>query len=91
MKRVPNAWRPNNEIDGIVRRVDLVGREMEVHVAGIPVSLDVRPDCVITLRGERVKFRLIQPRDRVRAKYTEHAGIRFAETIEVQPGDPTPS
>ena len=55
------------------------------------VSLDVRPDCVITLRGERVKLRLIQPRDRVRVEYTEHPGARVADTIEVQPGGPAPS
>ena len=88
MMQRPNACRPITEIDGVVRRVDPVGREVEVHTAGIPVSLDVRPDCVITLRGERVKLRLIQPRDRVRVKYTEHSGARVADTIEVQPGGP---
>lgn len=86
-----NAWRVSEEIEGIVRRVDPVGREVEVHVAGTPVSLDVRSDCVITLRGERVKLRLIQPRDRVRVKYTEHAGALVAATIEVQPGGPAPA
>ena len=74
-----NAWRVSEEFEGVVRRVDPVAREVEVHVAGIPISLDVRSDCVITLRGERVKLRLIQPRDRVRVKYTERAGARLAE------------
>jgi hypothetical protein len=87
----PNAWRVSEEIEGVVRRVDPVGREVEVHVAGIPVSLDVRSDCVITLRGERVKLRLIQPRDRVRVKYTAHSGTRVAATIEVQLGGPAPA
>jgi hypothetical protein len=90
MMQRPNARRPITEIDGVVRRVDPVGREVEVHAAGITVSLDVRPDCVITLRGERVKLRLIQPRDRVRVKYTEHSGARVAGAIEVQPGGPAP-
>ena len=89
--QVPNARRVSEEIEGIVRRVDPVGREVEVHVAGIPVSLDVRSDCVITLRGERVKLRLIQPRDRVRVKYTERSGARVAAAIEVQPGGPAPA
>ncbi|HJZ53351.1 MAG TPA: hypothetical protein VKE74_00240 [Gemmataceae bacterium] len=91
MMQGPNAWRSSEELDGIVRRVDPVGREVEVHVGGIPISLDIRPDCVITLRGERVKLRLIQPRDWVRVKYTEHSGARVADTIEVQPGGPAPS
>lgn len=84
----PAAWRMSEVIEGIVRRVDPVGREVEVHVAGIPISLDIRSDCVITLRGERVKLRLLQPRDRVRVAYTECRGALVAETIEVQPGGP---
>lgn len=88
MMRGQNGWRLREEIDGIVRWVDPIGREMEVQVEGGPVSLDVRPDCVISLRGERIKLRLIQPRDRVRVKYTEHCSARIADTIEVQPGGP---
>jgi hypothetical protein len=91
MMQRPSAWRVSEEMEGVVRRVDPVGREVEVHVAGIPISLDVRSDCVITLRGERVKLRLIQPRDRVRVKYTEHPGARVANAIEVQPGGPAPA
>ena len=87
----PNGPRVSEEVEGIVRRVDPMGREVEVHVAGIPISLDVRSDCVITLRGERVKLRLIQPRDRVRVKYTERTGALFADAIEVRPGGPAPA
>lgn len=88
--RVPSDCRPIVHIDGVVRRVDPVSREVEVHVGGAPVSFDVRPDCVITLRGERVKLRLIQPRDRVRVAYTESRGTRVADAIEVRPGGPAP-
>lgn len=87
----PDAARYIAEIDGIVRRVDPTGREVEVQIAGTPVSFDVRPDCVVTLRGERVKLRLIQPRDRVRVAYTECRGTRVADAIEVQPGGPAPA
>jgi hypothetical protein len=83
-----NAGRHLVEINGVVRRVDPAAREVEVQVAGTPISFDLRPDCVITLRGERVKLRLIQPRDRVRVKYTEHHGARVADAVEVQPGGP---
>ena len=77
--------------DGVVRRVDPVGREMDVHVAGASVSFDVRTDCVITLRGERIKLRLVQPRDRVRVAFRECRGARIADAIEVQPEGPAPS
>jgi hypothetical protein len=76
--------------DGVVRRVDPVGREMDVHVADTSVSFDVRPDCVITLRGERIKLRLVLPRDRVRVAFTECRGTRIADAIEVQPEGPVP-
>jgi hypothetical protein len=86
-----NACRLTGVINGIVRRVDPVSREMEVHVAGTPVNFDIRPGCIITLRGERVKLRLIQARDRVRVTYTECPGTCVADAIEVQPGSPAPS
>ena len=82
----PNACRPITEIDGVVRRVDPVGREVELHAAGATISLDVPPDCVISLRGERVKLRLVQPRDRVRVAYTQAPGALVAAAVEVQPG-----
>ena len=63
---------------------------MEVHAGGGTVSFDVRPDCVITLRGERVKLRLIQPRDRVRVTYTERQGTRVAAAVEVLTDSPAP-
>jgi hypothetical protein len=85
----PNARRPITEIEGVVRRVDPVGREVELHAGGVAISLVVPPDCAISLRGERVKLRLIQPRDRVRVSYTEHQGTRAAEAIVVQPGGPS--
>jgi hypothetical protein len=80
-----NADRAVLQTDGIVRRVDPVGRELEVAVAGTPVSFDIRTDCAITLRGERVKLRLLQPRDRVRVTYTQRRGALVADTVEVQP------
>ncbi len=83
----PNVERPVLQTDGVVRRVDPVGRELEVTVAGTPVSFDVRADCAITLRGERVKLRLLQPRDRVRITYAWVEGVRVAGAVDAQPGD----
>jgi hypothetical protein len=84
--RIASDYRPIVHIDGVVGRVDPVSREVEVHAGGTTVSIDVRPDCIITLRGERVKLRLIQPRDRVRVAYAEYQGARVANALEVQPG-----
>ncbi len=88
--QVPGGFRPVVHLDGIVRRVNPVSREMDVHAAGTTVSIDVRPDCVITLRGERVKLRMLQPRDRVRVTYTEHQGTRVAAAVEVRTGSAAP-
>jgi hypothetical protein len=76
--------------DGVARRVYPVGREVDVYVAGTSVSFVVRPDCVITLRGERIKLRLVQPRDHVRVAFTECRGARIADAIEVQPEGAAP-
>lgn len=83
--------RPITRINGVVHRVDPVCREVELHAGTAIISLDVPPDCVISLRGERVKLRLLQPRDRVCVSYKETQGNRAAEAIEVQPGGPSPA
>lgn len=88
--QVPSGVGPVIHLDGVVRRVNPVSREVEIHAAGTTVSIDVRPDCVITLRGERVKLRMLQPRDRVRVTYTEHQGIRVADAVDVRTGCPAP-
>lgn len=88
--QVPSERRAAVQIDGVVQRIDPVGRQVEVHVGDITVSFDVRPDCVITLRGERVKLRLIQPRDRVSVTYTERQGTRVADAVEVSTAGPAP-
>jgi hypothetical protein len=86
----PNANRRITEIDGVVRRIDPISREGEFHTEGVTIRLDIPINCVITLRGERIKLRLIQPRDRVRVSYNEHRGIRAADAIDVLPGGPAP-
>lgn len=88
--QAPSDCRSVVHSDGVVRRVDPVGREVEVRVGGATVSFDVRPDCVITLRGERVKLRIIQPRDRVRVTYTHRQGARVAVAVEVSTASPAP-
>lgn len=79
----PNVYQPTLLIDGTVSRVDIIGRELDVYAPEVAIRLDVPPNCPITLRGERVKLRLIQPRDRVRVMYTAARGRYIADTIEV--------
>jgi hypothetical protein len=88
--QIENGPRPVLYADGVVRRVDPVGRELHVVVAGTFVSFDVGPECVVTLRGERVKLRMIQPQDRARVAYTSEPGALVAAVVDVQAGGPAP-
>ncbi|QEL17508.1 hypothetical protein [Limnoglobus roseus] len=88
--RGPSERRSIENTEGTVRRVDPVGRVVEVRVGGVTINFDVRPDCVITLRGERVKLRMLEPRDRVRVTYTEYQGTRVADAVEVSTAGPAP-
>lgn len=72
---------------GVVHRVDTVNRELTVLAGGDLVIFDVPVGCAIALHGERVRFRMVQPRDRVRVRYAWRCGLLVALAIEVQPED----
>lgn len=72
---------------GIVHRVDTINRELTVHVNGDLRTFDVPVDCEITLHGERVRFRMLQPRDRVRIRHAWRGGLLVTHALEVQPKD----
>jgi hypothetical protein len=82
---------PVLEAEAFVHWVDAVNRELAALVEGVPVTIHVPPDCAIILRGERVKFRMVQPRDRLRVACTKLADSLVARAIEVQPSYPAPS
>jgi hypothetical protein len=69
--KTPGACRAEIQTDGVVHAVDTVNRELSVAVSGSLVNFDVPPDCVVVLRGEPVKLRLIQPGDLVRVTSAE--------------------
>ena len=73
---------------GVVHRVDAINRELTVLVHGDLRTFDVPVDCAIALHGERVRFRMVQPRDRVRIRHTWRGGLLVAVAIEVQPHNP---
>jgi hypothetical protein len=86
-----NRCQPVLEAEAIVCRVDPVNRELAALIEGVPVTMYVPPDCEVILRGERVKLRMVQPRDRVRVAYTELADSLVTRAVEVQPAYPSPS
>jgi hypothetical protein len=86
-----NHCKPVLEAEAVVHRVDPVNRELAALVEGVLVTIYVPPDCAVVLHGERVKLRMVQPRDRVHVAYTELADSLVARAIEVQPAYPPPS
>ena len=86
-----NNCRPVLEAEAVVHRVDPVNRELVALVEGSVVTIYVPPGCEVVPRGERVKLRMVQPRDRVQVAYTERADSLVARAIEVQPAYPSPS
>jgi hypothetical protein len=86
-----NHCKPVLEAEAVVHRLDPVNRELAALVGGILVTIYVPPDCDVVLRGERVKLRMVQPRDRLRVTYTELADSLVAREIEVQPAYPPAS
>lgn len=76
-------------VEAVVHRIDPVNRELYAIVAGVPVTFYVPPDSEVILRGERVKFRMIQQNDRLSLSCTEIAGAIAARSIEVQSAFPS--
>ena len=79
------------EAEAVIHRVDPVNRELAALVEGVLVTIYVPPACEVFLRGERIKLRMVQPRDRVRVTYTESANPIVARAIEVLPRYPASS
>ncbi len=67
---------------GVLQRIDMVGREVTVRQPGGDASYAVSPRCEVLLNGERVKLRMLQPRDRVRVAHRLRAEGRTALSIE---------
>jgi hypothetical protein len=87
--RIRNECESASEAEAVVQRVDSINRELAALVDGVLVTIYVPPACDVMLRGERIKLRMVQPRDRVRVTYTPFANSMVASAIEVQPGRPS--
>jgi hypothetical protein len=89
--RTGNNYESTREADAVIHRVDHINRELAALVDGVLVTIYVPPACDVILRGERIKFRMVQPKDRVRVTYTQSVNSMIASAIEVQPSRPTSS
>jgi hypothetical protein len=67
---------------GVLQRIDLIAREVTVRQETGPVTYTAPPDCQVLLNGERVKLRMLQPRDRVRVAYHPRVEGRTALSVE---------
>ena len=72
-----------HEISGVIGELDVPGRRLTVLVNGAPMEFDVAPDCTVWLHEDRVKLRLLQPRDYARVDYTDSAEGPVAHAIRV--------
>jgi hypothetical protein len=72
------------QADGVVVRVDTVSRELTVLLSDGLRVIDVPSGCPITLRGERVRLRMLQAQDFVQVTYADHRNSRVASAVEVK-------
>jgi hypothetical protein len=84
--RTRNSYEPALKAEAVVQRVDPISRELIVLIDGVLTTIYVRPGCDVMLRGERIKLRMVQPKDRVLVTYDEHANSMIADAIDVQYG-----
>jgi hypothetical protein len=71
------------EVTGLVHEIDPARRELTLLVEDRPEHFDLAPECVLVLRRERVKLRLLQPHDCARVCYVETPQGRVARSIRV--------
>lgn len=88
---IPPGGSLPQQVCGIVQRVDLVSREVEVRVAAETVLFDVPVDCQVVLHGERIKLRLVQSGDQVAITFFKRPNSLSARRLDVQPAWPSSS
>lgn len=68
---------------GLLQQVELLDRSVTVVFESGPMMFDVPPACEVLLNGERVKLRMLQPRDHVTITYCRRQGLLTALRLEV--------
>lgn len=69
-------------VEGVLQGVDLLNRIVTVHRGRTAMTFDVPPACEVLLNGERVKLRLLQPRDRVFVTFDREKSPCSALSVE---------
>jgi hypothetical protein len=72
------------EVDGIIERVDVPGRELTVRVGHASRQFALAPGCPLVLHGERVKLRMLQALDRARLDYAREGENLIAYRVRVR-------
>lgn len=67
---------------GTLLRIDLIVRELTMRQDNRLISYNIPPTCEVLLNDERVKLRLLQPRDHLRIAYCMQEDRRTALSIE---------
>src|SRR5436305_629138 len=60
---MPGQAISQSTIGGSIRAIDLLGRELSLIVEGDTTAVYVPPGCPISLNGDSVRLRLMQPGD----------------------------
>lgn len=78
-----NRCKPALEAEAIIQSVDCINREVTAMVNGVLRTIHVPPTCTVLLRGERVKLRMMQTKDRVLVRYSPSNNMLVANEIDV--------
>lgn len=70
--------------EGLLQKVDLVNRVVTLARTEDALTFDVPPTCEVLLNGERVKLRLLQPRDRLSVTYCRQPGGFMALSLDAR-------
>jgi hypothetical protein len=67
---------------GEIQLIDLIDREVTLRQESRLTRYLISANCEVLLNGERVKLRMLQPRDHVRVAYRRRGESRVALSIE---------
>lgn len=70
-------------VEGTILAIDPIGRTVMIMLPSGPFTFDVPARCEILLNGERVKYRLLQPRDKVCLTFSRQRGFLTALKLAV--------
>lgn len=79
----PQTCTRYDTVRGTIETMDLLGREVRVQAGDRGLDLNVPVECPIIMYEERVRLRMLQPRDAVEVLFTWDNGQAQAQSIEV--------